>query len=300
MRRFAVGMAIVIACAVLTGITPAHATFPGGNGRIAYSTDWTRPSQIYAVRPDGTGLRQLTHAKHRGAISPAWSPDGSKIAFVKKKHIWTMNADGSGKTRITTGDGFKDRRPAWSPDGTTIAFSRCDVSYGFVTDCDLDTVNADGTNLTRILGGHWKYDWPRFSPDGTKIAFAGDRGGYVCAIWVANADGSNPVRLTPPDVQANVPDWSPDGSKIAYSTHCELPGSELWVMNADGTGDQQLISSDGTTDWVNPRFAPNGSSIAVSGGFNDIFFVDPDGTNLREIENHLKGVISFDWGVKAA
>jgi Tol biopolymer transport system component len=302
MRRFAASMAIAIACAVLTEAAPAHATFPGGNGRIAYSTDWSRPSQIYTVRPDGTGLRLLTPIrKGKGAFAPAWSADGTKIAFVRHRHVWVMNADGTGQTQVTDDAGFRDRHPAWSPDGTQIAFSHCDFTYGFRLFCDLEVVNADGTNEAKILGGHWVYDWPRFSPDGTQIAFESNRDGLVCAVWVAGADGSSPVRLTPAEMQANLPDWSPDGTQIAFSTHCELPGGEVWIMNADGTGQQQLIASDGSVDWGNPRFAPDGSTIAVSGGDpNDIWFVDPDGTNLRRLAGREPGVISIDWGVNPA
>jgi TolB protein len=297
MRRFAVCATVSVVFAAMFNAIPARATFPGNNGRIAFSTDWTSPSQIYTIRADGSGLRQLTHVRDgKGATSPSWNPDGTELAFVLDRHIWTMTADGSEKTRLTNQHSFRDRRPAWSADGTKIVFSHCDVSLGFKAYCDLDVIDADGTNEATLLGGNWMYDWPRYSPDGTKIAFASDRGGYVCAVWVADADGSDPVRLTDPALQANAPDWSPDGTKIAFSSHCELPGSKLWIMDADGGEQQELISEEG--DWVNPRFAPDGSTIAVAG--TDIFFVNTDGTDLHEIERPQSGVVSFDWAAKPA
>jgi Tol biopolymer transport system component len=297
MRRFAVCTALFVVSAAVAGATPARATFPGSNGRIAFSTDWTPPSQIYTIRPDGSGLRQLTHiAEGKGATSPSWNPDGTELAFAMDRHIWTMKADGSEKTRLANQHGFRDRHPSWSPDGTKIVFSHCDVSLGFKAYCDIDVMDADGRNEATLLAGNWMYDWPRYSPDGTKIAFASDRGGYVCAVWVADADGSDPVRLTDPALQANVPDWSPDGTKIAFSSHCELPGSKLWTMDADGSNQQELISAEG--DWGSPRFAPDGSMIAVAG--TDIFFVDTDGTDLREIAHPQSGVVSLDWAAKPA
>lgn len=301
-RRVAVATAVVVASSgMLFHTPPANATFPGENGRIAYSTD-TKPSQIYTVRPDGTGLQQLTHVRTgKGATSPAWSADGTRIAFVNDKHIWVMNADGSGKTELTNADGFRDRRPSWSPDGTRIIFSHCDVSLGFRAYCDLDVIDANGTNETMLLGGNWSYDWPRYSPDGSKIAFVGDRDGYVCAIWVANADGSEPVRLTDPAMQATVPDWSPDGTKIAFTSNCKLPGNKLWIMNADGTDQHELISEAG--DWSNARFAPDGLTIAARVHYDrpdhsDIYFVDIDGTGYHEITTPQTEAFSLDWAAK--
>lgn len=306
-RRLTAAVLAVCAMVLLTlivSVEPTNATFPGGNGRIAYSTSPAHghPSQIYTIRPDGSGLRQLTHVtvKGRGARSPAWNADGSEIAFAKRGHVWTMKADGSDKTRITDDTGFSDRNPAWSPDGSRIVYSHCDVSLGFTAYCDLDTVNVDGTGETKILGGHWTYDFPRFSPDGTKIAFAGDRGGLVCAVWVANADGSDPHRLTAPKLQANVPDWSPDGTQITFGSHCQLPGSKPWVMNADGSDQQRLISDAAQSDWLSSRFSPDGSVIAVAAYAGDIWFVNPDGTGLHEIAHHHDGILSLDWAARVA
>jgi TolB protein len=292
---------------LLTVSVPAHGAFPGANGRIVYATEFSNPSQIYTMRPDGAGLRQLTHlSKGHKAKHPEWSPDGTKIIYVKDNQIWVMNADGTGKTRLTNVAGFKDADPSWSPDGSKIVFSHCDFTFGFKAYCDIDAMNADGTGLTTILDDNWINDNPAYSPDGSTIAFSSTRGGYVCAVWVMKANGSNPTRLTDPAMQANGPEWSPDGTQLLFGTNCERPGSQAWVMNADGSGQQQLTPAEG--DWVNPQYSPDGQTIAVLGPNVqhpnvccwDLYYMNPDGTNLHLIPNGHRGIIGFDWGPKAA
>jgi TolB protein len=306
-RRFvlaAVGAAV--AGTVLVVPVTARAAFPGTNGRIVFATEFSRPSQIYTVRPDGSGLVQLTHVKKgHSAKMPAWSADGMRIAYVRDGQVWTMNADGSGKTRVTSTDGFRDKSPSWSPDGGRIVFSHCDVSFGYAAYCDIAAVNPDGSGFATILDDNWVNEVPAYSPDGSRIAFSGSRGGYVSAVWVMNADGTSPVRLTDPALQANRPEWSPDGSVIAFATHSELPNSEVFVMNPDGTGQQQLTPAGG--DWVNPQFSPDGSAIAVLGPNTadpgaccwDLYTMAPDGTGLSIVDHPRAGMVGMDWGPKA-
>src|SRR5207247_9088158 len=107
---------------IALGPQPALATFPGANGRIVF----VRDNDLYTMRPDGSHVRQVTRTPNRIEYLPAWSPDGSKIAFVKnsppwKWNVFTINADGTGLTRITHMSAWD---PAWSPSGRRIAFDR--------------------------------------------------------------------------------------------------------------------------------------------------------------------------------
>ena len=135
------------------------------------------------MNPDGTGVTQLTsRSAHNG--SPAWSPDGSQIAFTSDRdgneEIYVMNANGTGATRLTN-HSADDWSPAWSPDGRRIAF---------VSDRDgnwnIHVMNADGHGIVRLTD-HFAADWsPAWSPDGRQIAFTSDRDGnseiYVLAL----------------------------------------------------------------------------------------------------------------------
>ena len=125
---------VTIATMTLLGLSaiggPAIASFPGRNGRIAFSTDFSNRPQIYTIKPDGTGSRRLTNVPAGSAAGSAnWSPDGTRIAFtigvrqgeeMVDNRIWVMDADGSNKQQLTDQPGFVDQGPSWSPDGSRI------------------------------------------------------------------------------------------------------------------------------------------------------------------------------------
>src|SRR6266516_3823951 len=153
---------------------------------------------IYVINSNGTGLTRLTTDPAYDA-SPAWSPDGSKIAFVSYRDgpaaIYVMNADGTNPVALTNHAG-SDEQPAWSPDGRKIAFaSNRDGHY------EIYLMNADGTGVTRLTAGPDHYSaGPRWSPDGRRIAFTA---GYYDAwpsgynlVRIVRADGTEPVDLT--------------------------------------------------------------------------------------------------------
>jgi Tol biopolymer transport system component len=136
-----------------------------------------------------------------GDFQPNWSPDGTKIVFVKGEldvnDIFVMNADGSEQQKII--EGFFSS-PVWSPDGTKFALT-CEDNISE----DVCVVNADGSELKRLTQAQtleFNYD-PAWSPDGTKILFVRDAG--LCGIFdfgpcsdtlsVLNADGSNRQQL---------------------------------------------------------------------------------------------------------
>jgi Tol biopolymer transport system component len=299
----ALSVATMIALSVVVGGAPADAAFPGRNGRIAFSTGFSHPSQIYTMRPNGTDVRQLTNVPRGGATSPDVSPDGTRIVFTFQRRIWVMNADGADQRQLTDQSGFIGQQASWSPDGRTILFSHCAVPFGFVAYCDIDSMNADGTGVTTVLGGNWIHAGAEYSPDGHRIAFSSSRGGYVSAVWVMNANGGALKRLTDPALQAYGPDWSPDGSHLLFNTHAELPGSQTWVMRADGSDQHQLSQFPPDSDSPAARYSPDGTKIVVLGPNVldpdvccwDVYFMNADGTNVHVIANGQPGVTSLDW-----
>jgi hypothetical protein len=129
-------------------------------------------------------------------LTPAWSPDGSQIAFSSLRTDWpnyeiyVMNADGTGQTRLTHNFAW-DSSPAWSPDGLQIAFeSSRDSAQGTGRE-EIYVMNADGTGQTNLTNNPLSAErYPTWSPDGSQIAFASNRDGYF-EIYVMDADGNN-------------------------------------------------------------------------------------------------------------
>ena len=126
--------------------------------------------------PTGSNVVRLTYDSAQDA-QPAWSPDGTKIAFVSDRDgnadIYVMNADGSGPVNITKHAGA-DYAPAWSPDGTKIAFQS-----DRETDFAVWVMNADGSNPIRLTDPSTPAGAPSWSPDGTRIAY--EQGGELSA-----------------------------------------------------------------------------------------------------------------------
>ena len=192
-------------------------------GSPAWSPDgtritFTRPVQfgggsqngdIFAVNADNTGLVNLI-GDPPGNVAPydedsVWSPDGSRIAFVRglgggfEFGIHTVSPQGTGRMQLTSGN--RDFSPDWSPNGTKIAFTR----YAFDgDDSDVYVMNADGTSVQRLTDNDVNDEGPVWSPDGTKIAFAREL--FPFQIRVMNADGTNDQLLAS---NGRNPDWQP-------------------------------------------------------------------------------------------
>jgi TolB protein len=283
--------------------TPAHAAFPGANGRIVFDTaDNPDGSQIYTANPDGSDLQQLTHLRDgAAAFMPRWSAGGGRIAYVSNAtgndELWTMRADGAGKRQITDEPGVGHYWPTWTPAGG-IVFQRCDfTTFG---SCSISAVRRDGSHLRTIVGGHWHPGAPAVSPDGTWIAFVSDKGGYDSRLWLVHPDGSDShvvgdlAVLTP-----DRPDWAPDGSMLTFTG--DRHNGKVFVISPDGTGLQVVTPID--TGRILGSFAPDGTAmVAVDLGLCDcsrsLVVTDTDGVATGTVTSDPYVTFS-DWGVAA-
>jgi len=170
--------------------------------------------EIWVMNADGSDPVQLTDNQWFTDYSPAWSPDGSKIAFVTTRdgnyEIYTMDADGANQTRVTN-DVADDLVPDWSPDGLKIAFA----SNRGPDILEIWVMDADGSNAVQLTTGlsveSGVEPYPAWSPDGSRIAFSAELVGNLHHnIGVMNADGSNIEQLTAGFTDV-LPRWRPRG-----------------------------------------------------------------------------------------
>ena len=173
---------------------------------------------------------------------PAYSPDGSKIAFMRASgnastsEIWVMNADGTNQVRLTN-NSVEDNRPKWSPDGTKIIFDR-----GNGSNLDVFTMNPDGTNVTALTSSSGQDSEASYTPDGSKIVFNSERGATL-QVYTMNADGSNQTNVSNNSFRDGSPAWSADGTKILFATGRHGLPVEIYSMNANGTSQTRLTNN---------------------------------------------------------
>ncbi len=301
---------LVVAAALLIGIAPlillARALLPsfrpGGmphRGELVVSVHRPNSSKIVLVGPGGS-VANVLNPSLRTQVDPAWSPDGSEIAFsggtkrnTEDGDIYVMNADGTDLRQLTSGSRV-DLSPAWSPDGTRIAFS--DLSGGLFV---VDVATLEVTSLTTYVftpKAQGPDDEPTWSPDGTRIAFSRNDEEGIPSIFVMEADGSNVVRLTDPDPGLDLaPDWSPDGTQVAFARAWnQNDPTDIYVVDVDGTSLRKLTTNPATADAA-PAWSPDGRRIAFTSNrdippgdrFNldamDLYVMNADGTNQTRI-----------------
>jgi Tol biopolymer transport system component len=247
---------------------PASATFPGRNGRIAYTNN---NQQISLVKPDGTGKRTLTSFANGFVEAPMVSADGQWIVFDGSTtgdiDLYVMRSDGSHRRKITDTAAY-EWSPSWSPNGRWIVFA------GDGANSAIRAIHPDGTHRHRIGTGTGEY--PRFSPDGKKIAYGASDG----EIHVMNADGTHDHALT--NAGGGSPDWSPSGRLIGYSSSSS-GSSQVWIMRADGSHKHQVTTIGGI--FFSPVFSPDGTRIAYTtgSGGSPIWVSRLDGSHTHQV-----------------
>jgi Tol biopolymer transport system component len=235
---------------------------------------------------DGPGAEPIELAPGvEEATSPAWSPDGSRIAFesVSTRSIFVVDVAGAtpgAPVELLPGAG-----PSWSPDASRIAyFAEVDGNT------DIFSASSHGTDVTRLTDDPGPDYSPRWSPDGERIAFVSERDGDQDIVVMA-ADGSGEIDVSDdPDVD-DAPAWSPDGGSIAFVAYLHgadpftigQGDAEIFVVNADGSHKVDLSRNHAWDG--DPAWSSDGRSIAFTRRTDhaQIFVMRADGNDQRRL-----------------
>jgi Tol biopolymer transport system component len=202
------GVLVACAAALLALSEEAEATFPGKNGRIAYSgfgggTD----TGIYTINPDGSGKTRIPAPRVSGEAEPSYSPDGKRIVYLgydgNDYEIYTIGVGGGGKKKVTEG-----LQPSYSPDGKRIAYASYEGP-----DTEIYTISVEGEGKKKVTNNVRDEEDPSYSPNGKKIAYecfkalGTDDEKFDPQICTIKAGGGDKTQITDTAGYASDPSW---------------------------------------------------------------------------------------------
>ena len=299
MKRPVRSRLLVAALALLAACTDTNLTGsdPGAGGWVVFASDREDANfEIFRVGADGRGLRRLTRNVAQTDLAPRLSPDGRRIAWEREiglagggiaTQLWVMNVDGSGQ-RVVVDNGAENRSPAWASDDALVYASYLTGNW------EIFRVPLDGGEAENLTNNPFADQFPRVSPDGSRILFHSNRE-FNFDIYVMDADGSNPRNLTDtPAHDDRFADWTPDGTRIVWSPFTTT--FDLYEMSADGEDARPLlatsfaerhpsVSPDGRlVVFQSDRRAPFGLFVMEIGGGEPRPLIDGESSGASEID----------------
>ena len=255
---------------------------------IAFNSNRDGTADIYVIAPDGSGLVRVTNSADRKG-PPSWTSDGKVVysTFVSDtSRLFTVSPSGADAKQIAA---VPSRGAVVSPDGHRVLYSA-----GTFPALRLTVADVDGSNAKSLTDGSTAVFDGRWSPNGTRVAYAAMDSARKLQVWVMNADGTGARQLTrfsDADGNSQWPAWSPDGKRIAVQTgkYSRTPGentAHVWVIDVETGTTTKLAAHDKNYLDETPSWFPDGKRLAFQSdrtGRMEVWVMNADGTAARQV-----------------